>query len=104
MCLVVFAPLISQMTVSRSSADPDAAICSATSPGHGADVSPAGTTLSACGYCNFLATPSAPPPVILPAPGWIPLFIAVVTVPALRVEFPLLSHLAGYPRAPPSPV
>lgn len=102
MCLIVFAPLVSQMSASARAASPDAALCSASAPGHDMHASVASDPLAACGYCNLLATPAAPPPLVPPTPSWLALPTAIVIVPALRVAIPALSYFAGYPRAPPS--
>ncbi|PRE45526.1 DUF2946 domain-containing protein [Burkholderia multivorans] len=102
MCLIVFAPLVSQISASARTATPDEAICSASPTGHSMHGPMAGDPLAACGYCNLLATPAAPPPVIPQSPRWVPLLAAVVIMPALRVELPVIARFAGYPRAPPS--
>ncbi|WP_321905901.1 DUF2946 domain-containing protein [Paraburkholderia tropica] len=101
MCLIVFAPLVSQMRASARAASPDAALCSAGPPIH-SHAAVANDPLAACGYCNLLATPSAPPPLAPSVAQWLPLFAAVVIMPALRADFPTLPYFAGYPRAPPS--
>jgi hypothetical protein len=101
MCLIVFAPLVSQMLASARAASPDAALCSAGPQIH-SHAAVADDPLAACGYCNLLATPAAPPPVAPSAAPWLPLLAAVVVLPALRADFPTLPYFAGYPRAPPS--
>ncbi|PVX85605.1 DUF2946 domain-containing protein [Paraburkholderia unamae] len=101
MCLFVFAPLISQMNAAARGIEPNAAICSASPFGHAPRLAHTGS-LSACDYCDLLATPAAPPPIAVPTPGWLPLLTAVVVMPAWPVDLPVIAYFAGYPRAPPS--
>ncbi|MGN6579063.1 MAG: DUF2946 domain-containing protein [Bordetella sp.] len=112
MCLVVFAPLISQTLMAARMEQArlqgiEQQLCSA--DGQGAAAAPlhsghAGTpdgSMSACGYCNFLAghaaLPAVPPSALA--------FILLVLVAA--VAMPPLRHIAfgifpcGRPRAPP---
>ncbi len=101
MCLTVFAPLISQIHAAARGLEPDAAICSAGPIGHAPHLLHQGT-LSACGYCDLLATPAAPPPVAAVGPSWLPLLTAVLSLPEWRAELPAIAWFAGYPRAPPT--
>ncbi|WP_241030474.1 DUF2946 domain-containing protein [Paraburkholderia sp. Ac-20347] len=100
MCLIVFAPLISQFSAAERGRTPVAIVCSASGHTPGSQLHDA-VDLSACGYCNLLAT-SAPPPIVMAMTSWLPLLTAVFATPARRVELTGIAYLAGYPRAPPS--
>ena len=112
MCLVVFAPLVSQslmaarMEQARIQAI-ELQLCSAdkqdtaTAPMHsGRDGTPDGS-MSACGYCNFMAGHAALPAV--PAVA----LVLVLLVLIAAVAMPPLRHIAfgafpsGRPRGPP---
>ncbi|MFP3801224.1 DUF2946 domain-containing protein [Paraburkholderia sp. SIMBA_027] len=100
MCLIVFAPLISQFSAAERGQTPSPIVCSAS--GHAAASQPhdAGD-LSACGYCNLLAT-SAPPPLVMAMTSKFPQLTAILATPARRAVLSWIAYLAGYPRAPPS--
>ncbi len=101
MWLVVCVPLVSQLVVAARSHEPTAALCSAVTQvdvsHHDASADP----LSACGYCDLLAThtamPSVPPVVV----QMLVLIVATI-VPVLSMRFtPLGAFPSGRPRAPP---
>ncbi|WP_281425785.1 DUF2946 domain-containing protein [Paraburkholderia edwinii] len=100
MCLVVFVPVVSQLVASTHAAEPVAALCSATQADSGGHH--AGDLLSACGYCDLLATHAAPPPI---APTIVPVLLlpVVATTVALSTRFtPLGAFPSGRPRDPPA--
>jgi hypothetical protein len=105
MWLVVCVPLVSQLVVASRAHEPIAALCSASAsavtqvdaPHHNASADP----LSACGYCDLLAThtamPSVPPVLVQ-----ILVLIVATIAPALSMRFtPLGAFPSGRPRAPP---
>jgi hypothetical protein len=100
MCLIVFAPVVSQLVASVRAGEPVAVLCTTTqtdSAGHHA-----GEMLSACGYCDLLATHAAPPPI---APSIAPVLLLPVAMAAtvLSTRFtPLGAFPSGRPRAPPA--
>jgi hypothetical protein len=107
MWLIVFAPVVSQLVAFERAEQPIAALCSALQPGGPSDHS-AGSlgashdaSLSACGYCDLLATHVAIPSV--PATAMPALIIVVLgTVATLATRFtPLGAFPSGRPRAPP---
>jgi hypothetical protein len=101
MWLVVCVPLVSQWVMASRAHEPIAPLCSVAVP---ADLSHHGTSadpLSACGYCDLLAThaamPSVPPAVVQALT-----LVIAVTAPVLSVRFiPLGAFPSGRPRAPP---
>ncbi|MDQ7980654.1 DUF2946 domain-containing protein [Paraburkholderia sp. SARCC-3016] len=98
-CLVVFVPVVSQLVASAHASEPLAALCSATQPDAGTHH--AGDPLSACGYCDLLATHAAPPPVA-PAVEPVLLLPVVAAATVLSTRFtPLGAFASGRPRAPP---
>jgi hypothetical protein len=104
MCLVVLAPLVSQLVMAARGDDPaTAALCSVTQQAGGAvhDVHP-GDPLAACGYCDLLADHPAVPAV--PAPSLLlVVLIVIAVVPALSTRFtPLGAFPSGRPRGPPA--
>ncbi|ACR31848.1 DUF2946 family protein [Burkholderia glumae] len=96
--LLVLMPLASQLAEAAAARRPDAAICTAA---HSARHAPAGTALSACGYCDLLAAHSYAPPT--PAPAALPLHPLVQrAAPPLPVPAPRsFATLAASARAPP---
>jgi hypothetical protein len=100
LCPVVFVPVVSQLVASAHAAEPVAALCSATQAESGSRH--AGDPLSACGYCDLLATHAAPPPV---APAVVPVLLlpAVAAIAVLSTRFtPLGAFPSGRPRDPPA--
>lgn len=102
MWLVVCVPLVSQLVVASRAHEPVAPLCSAVASTDTAhqDAS-AANPLSACGYCDLLAThaamPSVPPALVQPLA-----LIVVAIVPMLSMRFtPLGAFPSGRPRAPP---
>lgn len=99
MCLVTFVPVVSQLVTSSRAADPVAVLCSATQADSGSHH--AGDLLSACGYCDLLATHAAPPP-IPPTVAPILLLPVVTASVILTTRFtPLGAFPSGRPRGPP---
>ena len=105
MWLIVCVPLVSQLVMASRAHEPIAPLCSVVAP---ADVSRPDASanplsgLSACSYCDLLAThapmPSVPP-VVAQA---LMILVAVVTAPVLSVRFtPLGAFPSARPRAPP---
>ncbi|QYD68761.1 DUF2946 domain-containing protein [Paraburkholderia edwinii] len=100
MCLVVFVPVVSQLVASAHVAEPVAVLCSATQVDGGSHH--AGDLLSACGYCDLLATHAAPPPI---PPTIVPVLLlpVVAATVALSTRFtPLGAFPSGRPRDPPA--
>jgi hypothetical protein len=102
MWLVVCVPLVSQLVIASRAHEPVAALCSVAAP---LDASshhdPAPGSLSACGYCDLLATHAAMPSV---PPAAVPVLMLAVSmvVPVLSVRFtPLGAFPSGRPRDPP---
>ena len=103
MCLITFAPLVSQLVVSARANDPASALCSATLDRldrHAAR--DAGTALSACAYCDLLTThiaiPAIPPrlaPTLL-----LSLFVTVLVLSTCFI--PSGAFPSGRPRDPPA--
>ncbi|MGF6871100.1 DUF2946 domain-containing protein [Paraburkholderia sp. MM5477-R1] len=100
MCLVVFVPAVSQLVASARTGEPVAVLCSATqtdSVSHHA-----GDPLSACGYCDLLATHTALPP-IPPAVAPVLLLPVAVAAAVLSTRFmPIGAFPSGRPRDPPA--
>ncbi|PMS38351.1 DUF2946 domain-containing protein [Trinickia symbiotica] len=100
MWLIVCVPIVSQLVVASHEGEPVAALCSATeSP----DVShhSAPDSLSACGYCDLLATHAAMPALPAVAAPMLTL-VVIMTAPVLSVRFtPLGAFPSGRPRDPP---
>ena len=104
MWLIVCVPLVSQLVMASRAHEPIAPLCSVSTQAdvshHDASAGPL-AGLSACSYCDLLATHAAMPsvsPVVAPALT----LIVAVTVPALSVRFtPLGAFPSGRPRAPP---
>jgi hypothetical protein len=104
MCLVVLAPVVSQLLVAARAESPEVALCSAIhdDAGHArADHGSGADPLAACGYCDFfadnIAAPGVPPmlPVLI-------VLVAIAAAPVLSTRFtPLGAFPSGRPRAPP---
>ncbi|HTR08599.1 MAG TPA: DUF2946 family protein [Paraburkholderia sp.] len=96
----MFVPVVSQLIVSAQRAEPAASFCSAVhdtadQTGHQR------TPLSACGYCDLLATHVAMP-AIPPAPVHVLLLPGMAVATALSTAFrPLGAFPSGRPRDPP---
>ncbi|WCM24257.1 DUF2946 domain-containing protein [Paraburkholderia bryophila] len=114
MCLVVFAPLVSQLLASNRAGEPIAALCSALQPRGLGELSqsviatPAPVQLShddafgACGYCHLLEHHVAMPTVAAVEPQ-ASLTLAGTAAPTLSTRFtPLGAFPSGRPRAPPA--
>jgi hypothetical protein len=102
MCLIVLAPLVSQLIVAHREQQPEAQLCSAALQGSDAHHDTQHGGLAACGYCDLLATHATMPP--MPAVS-LPLLTLVViaTIPAPFIRFtPLGAFPSGRPRAPPA--
>ncbi|MBB2984551.1 hypothetical protein FHX57_006354 [Paraburkholderia tropica] len=101
MWLVVLAPLVSQLVMAERAHQPVAALCSAAEPVDSTLHHTLDSALSACGYCDLLATHTAVPPLPVVIPALFALVIAAL-VPALISRFtPLGAFPSGRPRAPP---
>ncbi|REG52313.1 hypothetical protein B0G80_8856 [Paraburkholderia sp. BL6669N2] len=116
MCLVVFAPVVSQMLMSNRAHEPIAALCSALQPRDFSVVSAASVTtqaapapvrlshddaFGACGYCHLLQHHVAMPTVAAAEPP-AALTLAGTAPPTLSTRFtPLGAFPSGRPRAPP---
>lgn len=101
MWLVICVPLVSQLVVASRAHEPVAALCSAVTPTDMSHHDGAADPLSACGYCDLLATHTAMPSV---APVVVQTTALVMTMaaPVLSVRFtPLGAFPSGRPRAPP---
>ncbi|MBB3259769.1 hypothetical protein F4827_004785 [Paraburkholderia bannensis] len=102
MWLVVLAPLVSQLVLAQRAHQPVAALCSAAETVDSALHHTLDSALSACGYCDLLATHSAAPPIPAVMPALFALVIAAL-VPALVSRFtPQGAFPSGRPRAPPT--
>nr|WKF60912.1 hypothetical protein HUO10_005434 [Paraburkholderia busanensis] len=102
MLLIVLAPLVSQLIVAHRADQPEAALCSAALPGGASHHAAAQDLLSACSYCDLLATHAAMPPVPAVTLALLTL-IVVATVSAHFTRFtPLGAFPSGRPRDPPS--
>lgn len=114
MWLVVCAPLVSQMLVSKRAHDPFAALCSVLQPrdigmaSAAPQAAPQPVHLShddafgACGYCHLLQHHVAMPTVAVVAPPPA-LTLAGTAPPTLSTRFtPLGAFPSGRPRAPPA--
>ncbi|ABE35967.1 hypothetical protein DR64_8385 [Paraburkholderia xenovorans LB400] len=102
MCLIVFAPVVSQLLVSARAGNPDAILCSATLPPADAALHDHGGTLAACGYCDLLADQPGVP--TLPAPQAVLIVLVMLLalpVPCTRFT-PIGAFPSGQPRAPPA--
>lgn len=101
MWLIVCAPLVSQLVIASHEREPVAALCSAAASPDVAHQDSTSHSLSACGYCDLLASHAAMPS--LPA-AVVPVLtlIVIMTAPVLSVRFtPLGAFPSGRPRAPP---
>jgi hypothetical protein len=102
MWLVVCVPLVSQLVVASREQEPVAALCSVATPSDTSshhDAAPG--SLSACGYCDLLATHAAMPSVP-PAAVQIVTLIVIMAAAVLSVRFtPLGAFPSGRPRDPP---
>lgn len=102
MLLIVLAPLVSQLIVAHRAEQPEAALCSVTSPGAASNHGTHGGILSACGYCDLLATHVAVPTLpVVSLPMLTLVVVASVTERFTRFT-PLGAFPSGRPRAPPS--
>jgi hypothetical protein len=104
MWLVVCAPLVSQLVMASRAHEPIAPLCSVAAPAdvthHDASANPL-SGLSACSYCDLLAT-HAGMPSVSPVVAQALTLVVVVTAPVLSVRFtPLGAFPSGRPRAPP---
>lgn len=103
MVLVVCAPGVSQFVAAMHARAPVADVCSATTPD--ARHSPhAPATLSACGYCDLLATHSFLPGATGAPTFWRPLLLLLTDHRADDTVLPGVALLSGSPRAPPPSV
>jgi len=103
MCLIVLAPLVSQLVMAHRALQPESALCSASLSGGEVKQSSHTVSLSACGYCDLLASHTAMPPI---AAVTLPLLAIAVLVflPSLNTSFtPLGAFPYGRPRAPTLP-
>lgn len=101
MCLVVLAPLVSQLVVAAHKDDAAAALCSAVHGSGNAELAAHDDPLAACDYCGLLAshvaisTPPLSPPLLFT-------LVVMAAVPVLSTRFiPLGAFPSGRPRAPP---
>ena len=102
MCLIVFAPFVSQIMAAHSPVNTAAVLCSVTANDHELIGRSHAGSLSACGYCDLLAdhTPLCAVPSVTLA--FIALIgIAAVLLPAFRL-LTLGAFPSGSPRAPPA--
>jgi hypothetical protein len=102
MLLIVLAPLVSQLIVAHRAEQPEAVLCSVAATGAANSHGTQEGILSACGYCDLLATHVAVP--TLPTVS-LPL-LTLVIVASVTDRFtrftPLGAFPSGRPRAPPS--
>ena len=104
MWLVVCVPLVSQLVMASRVHEPLAPLCSVSTQAdvshHDASAGPL-SGLSACSYCDLLATHAAMPSVP-PVVAQAFTLVVAVTAPMLSVRFtPLGAFPSGRPRAPP---
>lgn len=104
MWLVVCVPLVSQLAMASRAHEPLAPLCSVSTQAdvshHDASAGPL-SGLSACSYCDLLATHAAMPSVP-PVVAQALTLVVAVTAPVLSVRFtPLGAFPSGRPRAPP---
>jgi hypothetical protein len=102
MCLIVLAPLVSQLIDAYRAQQPDAALCSAVLAAPASHHGAQDDSLAACGYCDLLATHATMPAM----PGVsLPLLTLVVitTISARAIHYaPPGAFPSGQPRAPPA--
>ncbi|WP_028218692.1 DUF2946 domain-containing protein [Paraburkholderia oxyphila] len=102
MWLIVLVPLISQLVAAERAHEPFAPLCSATQAAAPQSHHALDSALSACGYCDLLATHTAMPPLPAVTPAFFALVVAAI-VPTLISRFtPLGAFPSGRPRAPPA--
>ncbi|WP_027820607.1 DUF2946 domain-containing protein [Paraburkholderia bannensis] len=102
MWLIVLAPLVSQLVVAERAHQPVASLCSAAQRADTSSHKTLDDALSACAYCDLLATHTAMPPMPAIMPALFALIVAAV-VPALFSSYtPLGAFPSGRPRAPPA--
>lgn len=101
MWLVVCVPLASQLVVASRAHEPVAPLCSAATPVDMTQHDVAANPLSACGYCDLLAT-HAPMPSVSPVVAQATTLVMTMAAPVLSIRFtPLGAFPSGRPRAPP---
>ncbi|MEQ0777817.1 DUF2946 domain-containing protein [Paraburkholderia tropica] len=102
MWLIVLAPLVSQLLMAERAHQPIAALCSVTQHADTSSHHTLDDALSACAYCDLLATHTAMPPIPAIMSALFALIVAAV-VPALFSSYtPLGAFPSGRPRAPPA--
>jgi hypothetical protein len=101
MWLVVLAPAVSQLVVSLHQREPVAAVCSDAQPAGIGHVAPAGP-LSACGYCDLLASHPVGPAVPPAAPSVLVLVVLLAATILSTRFIPLGAFPSARPRAPPA--
>jgi hypothetical protein len=102
MCLIVLAPVVSQLIAAHRAQLPDAALCSAVLSVSGSHPDTQDGSLAACGYCDLLATHATMPTI--PGVSLPLLTLVVVTTISARVVgyLPRSVFPSGRPRAPPA--
>lgn len=101
MWLIVLAPLVSQLVAAHRAPEPESTLCTTAQSSAGNHHGMQDDALSACGYCDLLATHATMPPV--PAVTLLLLtliVVALVRLPVIRFT-PLGAFPSGRPRAPP---
>lgn len=102
MCLIVLAPLVSQLLAAHRAQQPDAALCSAVLPISGSQHDAQDSSLAACGYCDLLATHAAMPPIPSVSLPLLTLVVFATLQAHLSRYVPLGAFPSGQPRAPPT--
>ncbi|WP_321944356.1 DUF2946 domain-containing protein [Paraburkholderia tropica] len=101
MCLLVLAPIVSQLVVAHREGQPVGELCSA-SAGVAARHAGEGLSLDACDYCGLLASHPAMPSIPAVALHLIAVTQSATLLP-MTVRFtPHGAFPSGRPRAPPS--
>ncbi|MFC7634083.1 DUF2946 domain-containing protein [Paraburkholderia humisilvae] len=96
MCLVVFVPVVSQLVSSATPCSTMHEMKAGTGTHHASDA------LSACGYCDLLATHAALPPIPTVVEPVLLLSVVAATI-VLSTRFVLIGPFpSGRPRDPPT--
>jgi len=102
MCLIVLAPLVSQLIAAHRAQLPHATLCSAVLSVSSDHPDTQHGSLAACGYCDLLATHATVPSIPgVSLPLLMLVLVATISAPATRYV-PLGAFPSGRPRAPPA--